>query len=213
MAGSFQGIYFNTGQACNAGSRLFVQRDQFDEVVGGPRRARRQDPRLGAGLDPGTQIGPVVSAEQRERVLDYIESAVRRAPSWSPAGGAAGEARRLLRRADAVHRHQRRPAHRPGGDLRPGAGRARPTSRWRRWQRAPTTPSTAWPRACGPASVGQRPPAGGAAEGRLGYVNSWGISGPGRRSAATRARGSAASTAGTGLEAYLETKTVWTGLA
>ena len=31
--GSFQGIYFNTGQACNAGSRLFVHKDQFDEVV------------------------------------------------------------------------------------------------------------------------------------------------------------------------------------
>ena len=34
IEGSFQGIYFNTGQACNAGSRLFVPKDQFDEVVG-----------------------------------------------------------------------------------------------------------------------------------------------------------------------------------
>src|SRR5437764_7323941 len=33
IGGSFQAIYFNTGQACNAGSRLFVHRDQFDEVV------------------------------------------------------------------------------------------------------------------------------------------------------------------------------------
>src|SRR5205085_1076602 len=34
VAGSFNGIYFNTGQACNAGSRLFVHKDQFDQVVG-----------------------------------------------------------------------------------------------------------------------------------------------------------------------------------
>src|SRR3954466_3718513 len=33
VAGSFQGIYYNSGQACNAGSRLFVQRNLFDEVI------------------------------------------------------------------------------------------------------------------------------------------------------------------------------------
>jgi len=73
VAGSFQGIYFNSGQACNAGSRLFVHRDQFDQVVGAlAERARRS--RLGPGLDARTQLGPVVSKEQRERVLSYIES-------------------------------------------------------------------------------------------------------------------------------------------
>jgi acyl-CoA reductase-like NAD-dependent aldehyde dehydrogenase len=73
VAGSFMGIYFNTGQACNAGSRLFVHSDQFDEVVGAiAERARKS--RVGAGLDPDTQLGPVVSAEQRDRVLSYIEA-------------------------------------------------------------------------------------------------------------------------------------------
>ncbi len=73
VAGSFNAIYFNTGQACNAGSRLFVHRDQFDEVVSGlAERAARS--KLGPGLDPSTQLGPVVSAEQHERVLSYIES-------------------------------------------------------------------------------------------------------------------------------------------
>ena len=73
VAGSFMGIYFNTGQACNAGSRLFVHADQFDEVVGAlAERARKS--RVGAGLDPATQLGPVVSAEQRDRVLSYIEA-------------------------------------------------------------------------------------------------------------------------------------------
>src|SRR5439155_7787576 len=68
VAGSFNGIYFNTGQACNAGSRLFVHRDQFDQVVGAlAERAGKS--RVGPGLEPGTQLGPVVSKEQQERVL------------------------------------------------------------------------------------------------------------------------------------------------
>jgi acyl-CoA reductase-like NAD-dependent aldehyde dehydrogenase len=73
IAGSFQAIYFNTGQACNAGSRLFVHRDQFDQVIGALAE-RAEKSRVGPGLDPGTQLGPVVSSEQQARVLDYIES-------------------------------------------------------------------------------------------------------------------------------------------
>jgi acyl-CoA reductase-like NAD-dependent aldehyde dehydrogenase len=73
IGGSFQAIYFNTGQACNAGSRLFVHKDQFDQVVSGLAE-RAAKTRLGPGLDPATQLGPVVSAEQLERVRSYIES-------------------------------------------------------------------------------------------------------------------------------------------
>ena len=72
VKGAFQAIYFNTGQACNAGSRLFVQKDQFDQVVEGLAQAAGQA-KLGPGLDPSTQLGPVVSAEQEERVRGYIE--------------------------------------------------------------------------------------------------------------------------------------------
>jgi acyl-CoA reductase-like NAD-dependent aldehyde dehydrogenase len=73
VKGSFQAIYFNTGQACNAGSRLFVQRDQFDDVVSA-LADRAGKTRVGPGLDPATQLGPVVSAEQRRRVLYYIDA-------------------------------------------------------------------------------------------------------------------------------------------
>ncbi len=73
IAGSFMGIYFNTGQACNAGSRLFVHKDQFDEVVGA-LADRANKSRVGPGLDPETHFGPVVSREQHERVRSYIES-------------------------------------------------------------------------------------------------------------------------------------------
>src|SRR4051812_36926127 len=72
VKGAFQAIYFNTGQACNAGSRLFVQKDQFDQVVEGLAEAAGQA-KLGPGLDPATQLGPVVSSEQEERVRGYIE--------------------------------------------------------------------------------------------------------------------------------------------
>src|SRR5688500_5925420 len=73
VKGSFQAIYFNTGQACNAGSRLFVPREHFDDVVGA-LAARAAKTKLGPGLAPDTQMGPVVSQEQLDRVNGYIES-------------------------------------------------------------------------------------------------------------------------------------------
>ncbi len=73
VKGSFQAIYFNSGQACNAGSRLFVPAERFDEVVGALAEQANAT-RLGPGLDTDTQLGPLVSAEQRDRVLSYIES-------------------------------------------------------------------------------------------------------------------------------------------
>ena len=90
IKGSYQGIYFNSGQACNAGSRLFVQRELFDEVIerlaGYAREAK-----LGPGLDPETELGPLVSEEQLARVKGYIDSGVREgaelAAGGSPDGG------------------------------------------------------------------------------------------------------------------------------
>jgi acyl-CoA reductase-like NAD-dependent aldehyde dehydrogenase len=73
VRGSFQAIYFNSGQACNAGSRLFVPAEIFDQVMAALTEAAN-GARLGAGLDPSTQLGPLVSAEQRDRVMGYIES-------------------------------------------------------------------------------------------------------------------------------------------
>jgi acyl-CoA reductase-like NAD-dependent aldehyde dehydrogenase len=89
IKGSFQAIYFNTGQACNAGSRLFVHRDQFDNVVGALAEQATKT-QLGPGLDPSTQLGPVVSAEQLERVRSYIESG-RSDGAELVAGGGGGD--------------------------------------------------------------------------------------------------------------------------
>jgi acyl-CoA reductase-like NAD-dependent aldehyde dehydrogenase len=73
IKGSFQGIYFNSGQACNAGSRLFVPAESFDQVMAALADAAKSA-KLGPGLDPDTQLGPLVSAEQRDRVMSYIDS-------------------------------------------------------------------------------------------------------------------------------------------
>jgi acyl-CoA reductase-like NAD-dependent aldehyde dehydrogenase len=73
IKGSFMGIYFNTGQACNAGSRLFIPSEHYDAVTSALADAAR-GAAVGPGLDTSTQFGPVVSKEQHERVLSYIES-------------------------------------------------------------------------------------------------------------------------------------------
>ena len=73
VKGSFQGIYFNTGQACDAGSRLFVHSSHYDDVVDALAE-RAAKARVGPGLDESTQFGPVVSKEQYERVMSYIEA-------------------------------------------------------------------------------------------------------------------------------------------
>jgi aldehyde dehydrogenase (NAD+) len=93
IKGSYEGIYFNSGQACNAGSRLFVQRDLFDEVT--QRLADyAREAKVGPGLDPDTQLGPLVSQEQFDRVKGYIDSGVAEgaqvAAGGSPDGNGGG---------------------------------------------------------------------------------------------------------------------------
>jgi acyl-CoA reductase-like NAD-dependent aldehyde dehydrogenase len=73
IPGSFQGIYSNSGQACNAGSRLFVAGDLFDEVIE-KLAVYARNAKVGPGLDPESEFGPLVSAEQFERVKGYIDS-------------------------------------------------------------------------------------------------------------------------------------------
>ncbi|HEV3319707.1 MAG TPA: aldehyde dehydrogenase family protein [Solirubrobacteraceae bacterium] len=87
VAGAFQAIYFNSGQACNAGSRLFAPAERFEEIVTALAERAAQTP-LGPGLDPATQLGPLISAEQQSRVLSYIDSG-RDAGAELLTGGAA----------------------------------------------------------------------------------------------------------------------------
>lgn len=73
IPGAAMAIYFNQGQVCTAGSRLFVERKVFDQVTEGIAAFAKQM-KVGPGLDPATQVGPLVSQEQQERVLRYIQS-------------------------------------------------------------------------------------------------------------------------------------------
>ncbi|MER3479115.1 MAG: betaine-aldehyde dehydrogenase [Meiothermus sp.] len=72
IGGAMAGIFFNQGEACAAGSRLFLPKSHFDQILSGlVERARHLE--QGLGLDLGTQIGPLVSQAHMERVLGYIE--------------------------------------------------------------------------------------------------------------------------------------------
>ena len=73
IAGAAMGIFFNHGQACCAGSRLFVQEGVYDKVVEGIAEVGKKM-KLGPGLDPTTEMGPMVSKTQYERVSGYLAS-------------------------------------------------------------------------------------------------------------------------------------------
>ena len=71
--GAYFGLFFNQGQCCCAGSRLFVEENIHDEFVDRlVRRARSQ--KVGDPFDPATTQGPQVTREQQQRVLGYIEA-------------------------------------------------------------------------------------------------------------------------------------------
>ncbi|KAG1942100.1 retinal dehydrogenase [Pimephales promelas] len=70
-----QGVFFNNGQCCTAGSRIFVEEPIYDEFVRrSVERARRRT--LGNPFDPTTEQGPQVSLEQQRRVLEMIQCGI-----------------------------------------------------------------------------------------------------------------------------------------
>jgi phenylacetaldehyde dehydrogenase len=75
IRGTSSAIFFNHGQCCCAGSRLYVHEKVFDEVVEGVSHVA-DDIKLAPGLDPSCQMGPLVSDEQYRKVVSYIESGI-----------------------------------------------------------------------------------------------------------------------------------------
>lgn len=75
IEGAARAIFTNAGQVCNAGSRLFVHERLHDEVVEGVAKIA-DSIKLGSGLDADTQMGPVISAAQRDRVRGYVHQGV-----------------------------------------------------------------------------------------------------------------------------------------
>ena len=76
IAGASNAIFFNTGQVCTAGSRLYIEQKIYDKVVEGVANVAKSM-KLGAGHLADSQMGPLVSAEQMERVLGYIDKGKR----------------------------------------------------------------------------------------------------------------------------------------
>ncbi|HVH53850.1 MAG TPA: aldehyde dehydrogenase family protein [Actinomycetota bacterium] len=72
MEGSANGIFWNQGEICSAGSRVFVEKPIYDDALSA-MSDRARNVRLGYPLDEDTTMGPLVSEEQRDRVERYIE--------------------------------------------------------------------------------------------------------------------------------------------
>jgi len=73
ITGAANGIFFNHGQCCNAGSRLYVQKGIFDDVVNGVAEVAKGI-KVGPGTDADVQMGPLISDEQFEKVLGFLDS-------------------------------------------------------------------------------------------------------------------------------------------
>ena len=68
-------VYMNCGQICVAGSRLFIQKKKFDEVVSAIQN-RAETMKVGPGMDPENDMGPLINASQKAKVLEYMQKGV-----------------------------------------------------------------------------------------------------------------------------------------
>lgn len=90
VRGALNAIFFNQGEVCTAGSRLFVHKSVYDEVLGN-LTAMSSKMKLGPGIDPGTDMGPVVSQQQLERVTHYIATGKQEGARITTGGNRAGD--------------------------------------------------------------------------------------------------------------------------
>jgi acyl-CoA reductase-like NAD-dependent aldehyde dehydrogenase len=86
---AMMGVFFNSGQVCCAGTRIFVQRDKYDEFVDQLTKFS-ESMNTGDPLDPKTTMGPVVSKEQFDRVNNYVDIGRREGAKVTIGGDAMG---------------------------------------------------------------------------------------------------------------------------
>jgi len=89
IPGAASAIFFNHGQCCCAGSRLYAHKKVFDQVVEGVSKAAKAI-KVGPGLDPKTDMGPLVSEEQFQRVTGFLKSGVEEGAKVMAGGKKAG---------------------------------------------------------------------------------------------------------------------------
>ncbi len=91
VPGAAGAIFFNQGQTCSAGSRLFVHSKVYDRVLDGVSEIASRI-KVGPGLDPSTEMGPLVSDEQFNRVTGLISSGRADGARVATGGGSGAEA-------------------------------------------------------------------------------------------------------------------------
>src|SRR5271154_4108591 len=90
IPGAASAIFFNQGQCCCAGSRLYVEKAVYDQVVEGiASQAKKIN--VGSGQDESTDMGPLVSVEQLNRVCGYLESGFSEGAKAVVGGGRHGD--------------------------------------------------------------------------------------------------------------------------
>jgi acyl-CoA reductase-like NAD-dependent aldehyde dehydrogenase len=89
IRGAMNAIFFNQGQVCTAGSRLFVHKAVYEQVIDGLSDVASKM-KLGAGMDAATEMGPLISQEQLERVTRYIAAGKREGATTRTGGERAG---------------------------------------------------------------------------------------------------------------------------
>ena len=90
IPGAANAIFFNHGQCCCAGSRLFIHEKVYDKVIEGVADYAK-NLKLGPGLDPSTQMGPLVSQVQLERVSGFLQSGAEEGARAVCGGGRVGD--------------------------------------------------------------------------------------------------------------------------
>ena len=90
IEGSHMGLFFNQGQVCCAGSRVFVEDKIYDQFVE-HSTARAQKRTVGDPFHPSTEQGPQVDQTQLEKVLGYIECGQREGAKLTTGGGRVGD--------------------------------------------------------------------------------------------------------------------------
>jgi phenylacetaldehyde dehydrogenase len=90
IPGAASAIFFNHGQCCCAGSRLYVERKVFDKVVAGIAEQAGKI-RVKPGFEPDSEMGPLVSEEQLNRVCGYLESGVQQGAKPVVGGSRLGD--------------------------------------------------------------------------------------------------------------------------
>jgi acyl-CoA reductase-like NAD-dependent aldehyde dehydrogenase len=210
IAGSFQGIYFNTGQACNASSRLFVQNSLYEEVTGKLAELANGSS-VGAGLAKGTAFGPVVSEQQFDRVNEYIQIGLDEGAEAIAGGVAEREDGGYFIRPTlftGVEQDMRIAREEifgpvlvasPFEDLEEIAAKANDNEYG--------LAAGLWTR-----DIARAHKLAGLLDAGMVYINMWGLTDPAAPFGGVKSSGIGREHGAENLDAYLETKTVWTSL-